>query len=84
MRDQPAPQPSRLVGFFLGVPAPRDHQVLRQPTQQPLMKTVLHFATLAAALATLTLSTSTVWAQNAVTAASAKKADAVVTASGLV
>ncbi|WP_296447893.1 FKBP-type peptidyl-prolyl cis-trans isomerase [Rhodoferax sp. UBA5149] len=48
------------------------------------MKTVLRLATLAAALATLTLSTSTVWAQNAVTAASAKEAGAVVTASGLV
>jgi FKBP-type peptidyl-prolyl cis-trans isomerase FkpA len=48
------------------------------------MKKVFRIATLSAALVTLTFSTSTVWAQDAVTAAAAKEAGAVVTPSGLV
>jgi FKBP-type peptidyl-prolyl cis-trans isomerase FkpA len=48
------------------------------------MKKVFRLATLSAALVTLSLSTSTVWAQDAVTAAAAKEAGAVVTPSGLV
>lgn len=48
------------------------------------MKINLPLATLALGLASLALSTSTVWAQDAVTAAAAKEAGAVVTASGLV
>ena len=41
-------------------------------------------ATLSAALATLSFSTSSLWAQDAVTTAAAKEAGAVVTSSGLV
>ncbi len=41
-------------------------------------------ATLSAALATLSFSTSSLWAQDAVTTAAAKEAGAVVTPSGLV
>jgi FKBP-type peptidyl-prolyl cis-trans isomerase FkpA len=48
------------------------------------MKTVLHAVALAATLATLSLSTTAVLAQNAVTEAAAKEAGAVVTPSGLV
>jgi FKBP-type peptidyl-prolyl cis-trans isomerase FkpA len=48
------------------------------------MKTVLRAVALAATLATLSLSTTAVLAQNAVTEASAKEAGAVVTPSGLV
>jgi FKBP-type peptidyl-prolyl cis-trans isomerase FkpA len=48
------------------------------------MKKVFRIATLSAALVTLTFSTSTVRAQDAVTAAAAKEAGAVVTPSGLV
>ena len=48
------------------------------------MKTVLRTVALAATLATLSLSGTTVLAQNAVTEAAAKEAGAVVTPSGLV
>jgi FKBP-type peptidyl-prolyl cis-trans isomerase FkpA len=48
------------------------------------MKTVLRSVALAATLATLSLSGTTVLAQNAVTEAAAKEAGAVVTPSGLV
>jgi FKBP-type peptidyl-prolyl cis-trans isomerase FkpA len=48
------------------------------------MKKVFRLATLSAALVTLSFSTSTVWAQDAVAAAAAKEAGAVVTPSGLV
>lgn len=48
------------------------------------MKTVFRIATLSTALVTLSLSTSSLWAQDAVAAAAAKEAGAVVTPSGLV
>jgi FKBP-type peptidyl-prolyl cis-trans isomerase FkpA len=48
------------------------------------MKKTFRIATLSAALVTLSLSTSSLWAQDAVTAAAAKEAGAVVTPSGLV
>jgi FKBP-type peptidyl-prolyl cis-trans isomerase FkpA len=48
------------------------------------MKTTLRMATLAAAVAALSLTATTLWAQNAVTAAAAKEPGAVVTATGLV
>lgn len=48
------------------------------------MNTNFRIATLSAALVTLSLSTSSLWAQDAVAAASAKEAGAVVTPSGLV
>jgi FKBP-type peptidyl-prolyl cis-trans isomerase FkpA len=48
------------------------------------MKNISRIATLSAALMTLSLSTSSLWAQDAVAAASAKEAGAVVTSSGLV
>jgi len=48
------------------------------------MKTTLRMTTVAATLAALSLSTSMVWAQDAVTAAAAKEEGAVVTATGLV
>jgi FKBP-type peptidyl-prolyl cis-trans isomerase FkpA len=48
------------------------------------MKNIFRIATLSATLATLTFSTSSLWAQDAVTAAAAKEAGAVVTPSGLV
>ena len=48
------------------------------------MKTHTRLATLALSLASLSLSTTVAWAQDAVTAAAAKEEGAVVTASGLV
>ena len=48
------------------------------------MNKTFRIATLSAALVTLSLSTSSLWAQDAVAAASAKEAGALVTASGLV
>jgi FKBP-type peptidyl-prolyl cis-trans isomerase FkpA len=48
------------------------------------MKNIFRIATLSAALVTLSFSTSTLWAQDAVTAAAAKESGAVVTPSGLV
>ena len=48
------------------------------------MKNISRFSTLSATLVTLCLSTSSLWAQDAVAAASAKEAGAVVTPSGLV
>ena len=48
------------------------------------MKNISRIATLSAALMTLSLSTSSLWAQDAVVAAAAKEAGAVVTPSGLV
>ena len=48
------------------------------------MKNISRFATLSATLVTLCLSTTSLWAQDAVVAAAAKEAGAVVTPSGLV
>jgi FKBP-type peptidyl-prolyl cis-trans isomerase FkpA len=48
------------------------------------MNNISRISTLSAALLTLCFSTSSLWAQDAVTAASAKEAGAVVTPSGLV
>ena len=48
------------------------------------MTKTLRIATLSAALVTLSLSTSSLWAQDAVATAAAKEAGAVVTPSGLV
>ncbi|MDP3651769.1 MAG: FKBP-type peptidyl-prolyl cis-trans isomerase [Rhodoferax sp.] len=48
------------------------------------MKTVFRIATLSAALLTLSLSSASLWAQDAVAAAAAKEAGAMVTSSGLV
>ena len=48
------------------------------------MKNISRIVTLGAALLTLSVSTSSLWAQDAVAAASAKEAGAVVTPSGLV
>ena len=48
------------------------------------MKKVFRLATLSAALVALSLFTSSLWAQDAVTAAAAKESGAVVTPSGLV
>jgi len=48
------------------------------------MKNIFRIATISAALLTLSLSTSSLWAQDAVAAASAKETGAVVTPSGLV
>jgi FKBP-type peptidyl-prolyl cis-trans isomerase FkpA len=48
------------------------------------MKKTIHIASLSTALVALSLSTSSLWAQDAVTAAAAKEAGAVVTPSGLV
>ena len=60
-----------------------DNHVFVQSTLHP-MKNIFRIATLSAALVTLTLSTTSLWAQDAVTAAAAKEAGAVVTPSGLV
>ena len=48
------------------------------------MKNIFRIATISAALLTLSLSTSSLWAHDAVAAASAKETGAVVTPSGLV
>ena len=60
-----------------------DNHVFVQSTLHP-MKNIFRIAPLSAALVTLTLSTTSLWAQDAVTAAAAKEAGAVVTPSGLV
>jgi FKBP-type peptidyl-prolyl cis-trans isomerase FkpA len=68
---------------MLACPASDNHAFV-QLTPHSFMKNISRIATLSAALMTLSLSTSSLWAQDAVAAASAKEAGAVVTSSGLV
>jgi FKBP-type peptidyl-prolyl cis-trans isomerase FkpA len=57
---------------------------IRLKTPHASMKNMFRITTLSAALMALSLSTSSLWAQDAVAAAAAKEAGAVVTPSGLV
>ncbi len=61
-----------------------DNDAFVPSTPHNSMNQTFRIASLSAALVTLSLSTSSLWAQDAVAAASAKEAGAVVAASGLV
>jgi FKBP-type peptidyl-prolyl cis-trans isomerase FkpA len=61
-----------------------DNHAFAKSTSHSFMKNIFRIAPLGAALVTLSLSTSSLWAQDTVAASAAKEAGAVVTPSGLV